>query len=214
MKTIIEAHLSTMIRKHQRLHVVGQSFNTAITMLVNCYMQGRKILVCGNGGSAADAEHIVGELMKAFLKLRPLEDVLLEDIRQRYPVDVAALSKLQRGIPAISLVSGVSLPTAFANDVDGDLCFAQQVLGLAKAGDVVWGISTSGNSRNVNLALKMAKILHCHTLGLTGKEGGDMASLVDVELRVPADNTPDVQELQLPVYHALCACLEDVLFDH
>ena len=197
-----------MIRKHQELHVVGQNFNAAITMLVNCYKQGRKILVCGNGGSAADAEHIVGELMKAFLKQRPLED-----IHQRYPADVASLSKLQRGIPAISLVSGVSLPTAFANDVDGDLCFAQQVLGLAKAGDVVWGISTSGNSRNVNLALKMAKVLRCHTLGLTGKEGGEMASLVDVELRVPANNTPDVQELQLPVYHALCACLEDVLFD-
>lgn len=212
MKTIIEAHLSNMIRKYQGLHVVEQSFNAAITMLVNCYTQGRKILICGNGGSAADAEHIVGELMKAFLKPRPLDCVLLDKIRQQYPGDMLELSGLQRGIPAISLVSGVSLPTAFANDVVGDLCFAQQVLGLAKPGDVVWGISTSGNSRNVNLALKMARVLGCHTLGLTGKGGGEMASLVDVELRVPAENTPDVQELHLPVYHAICACLEAIVF--
>lgn len=214
MKTIIESHLNNMTRKYQGLHVVEQSFSAAITMLVNCYRQGRKILACGNGGSAADAEHIVGELMKAFLKPRPLDCELLDGIRQQYPLDMQVLSRLQRGIPAVSLVSGVSLPTAFANDVDGDLCFAQQVLGLAKPGDVVWGISTSGNSRNVNLALKMAKVLGCHTLGLTGKNGGEMASLVDVELRVPASDTPDVQELHLPVYHALCACTEEIVFSN
>ena len=119
---------------------------------------------------------------------------------------------MQGGIAAIPLVSGVALPTAFANDVDGQLCFAQQVYALARPGDVVWGISTSGNSANVNQALRVARLLSCRTLGLTGKDGGEMASLLDVELRAPASSTPQVQELHLPLYHALCACIEASIF--
>ena len=106
----------------------------------------------------------------------------------------------------------MALPTAFANDVDGRLAFAQQVYALARPGDVVWGISTSGNSANVNQALRTARLLSCRTLGLTGRDGGEMAGLLDVELRAPSSRTPQVQELHLPMYHALCACLEAVVF--
>ena len=134
-------------------------------------------------------------------------------IHSRKPEIVAAeLARLEGGIAAIPLVSGVALPTAFANDVDGRLAFAQQVYALARPGDVVWGISTSGNSTNVNQALRTARLLSCRTLGLTGRDGGEMAGLLDVELRAPSSRTPQVQELHLPMYHALCACVEACLF--
>lgn len=212
MQATITRHSQSLFSRYPSLQILQDSFARAGGLLHSSVSKGGKILVCGNGGSAADAEHIVGELMKGFLLPRPLHSNLLDAIKSSFPADAAKLSRLQETIPAISLASGVSLPTAFANDVDSELCFAQQVLGLAKPGDVVWGISTSGNSANVNLALKMAKVLGCSTLGLSGKDGGAMAELLDVELRVPAHSTPHVQELHLPVYHALCACLEDLIF--
>lgn len=188
------------------------AFAGAVRLLADCAAAGGKILLCGNGGSAADAEHIAGELMKSFLLPRPVPESFRERARALFPQQAGELARLQGGIAAIPLVSGAALPTAFANDVDGQLGFAQQVYALARPGDVVWGISTSGNSHNVNQALRVARLLSCRTLGLTGRDGGEMATLLDVELRAPASSTPQVQELHLPMYHALCACLEDVVF--
>ena len=204
-------HLYNLIKRPPCLRSLEEPLNVAADMLETCVRHGGKILVCGNGGSAADAEHIVGELMKGFLLPRPLpyslqEQLLLASNSYMSP------EKLQQPIPAISLASGVSLPTAFANDVDAEYVFAQQVLGLGKKGDVLWGISTSGNSSNVVYALSVARALGIKTLGFTGRDGGRMAELCDVELRVPAQHTPEIQELHLPLYHALCAELESRIF--
>ncbi len=188
------------------------SFSEAIHLLIRCVEQDGKILICGNGGSAADAEHIAGELMKSFLLQRALPQEFCNRVKNIYPHQMNDLTKLHGAIAAIPLVSGVALPTAFANDVDSQLCFAQQVYALARPGDVVWGISTSGNSVNVNHALRVARLLNCRTLGLSGKDGGEMASLLEVELRAPAILTPQVQELHLPMYHSLCACIESIIF--
>lgn len=187
--------------------------NMAVDMLHRCIISGGKIILCGNGGSAADAEHVVGELMKAFLRSRPLTLSQQEKLSVCFPVDGLEIARhLQQPIPAISLVAGVSLPTAFANDVAGEYVFAQQVFGLGKAGDVLWGISTSGNSKNVVHAFKVARAFGLKTFGLTGRGGGEIAEFCDVVLRVPADSTPEIQELHLPLYHFICARLEQICF--
>lgn len=209
---VIAAHMDDLERRLPACGILRDSFGRAARLLAGCARADGRILVCGNGGSAADAEHIVGELMKRFLRPRPLGADFLRALEGLPAEEAAALSRLEAAIPAISLVSGVSLPTAFANDVAADLCFAQQVHALARPGDVVWGISTSGRSANVSLALRVARLHGCSTLGLTGRDGGPMAALLDVEIRVPANDTPAIQELHLPVYHALCACVEEMLF--
>lgn len=186
----------------------------AVDLLERCVRGGNKILVCGNGGSAADAEHIVGELMKGFLYPRPVSSIYREKLlfSSLYPVDENLLKNLQQPIPAFSLVGGTALPTAFANDANFEYFFAQQVFGLGKAGDVLWAISTSGNSANIIHALRLARAMGVHTLGLTGRDGGIMARYCDVEIRVPENTTPEIQELHLPVYHAICAALEKNIF--
>lgn len=206
------SHWQELCARYPQWQGAAASFVVAVRLLAECAVGGGKILLCGNGGSAADAEHIAGELMKSFLLPRPLPETFCCRAQTMYPQQAEELTRLQRGIAAIPLVSGVALPTAFANDVDGRLGFAQQVYTLARPGDVIWGISTSGNSHNVNQALRVARLLSCRTLGLTGRDGGEMASLLDVELRAPASGTPQIQELHLPMYHALCACLEAVIF--
>lgn len=204
-------HLESLTRRLPALAALP--LENALDLLLSCARSGGKIMTCGNGGSAADAEHIVGELMKSFLLPRPLPESTQTALKRVSPDHGPALaSQLQQGIAALSLVNGIALPTAFANDVVPELCFAQQVVGLARPGDIVWGISTSGNSANVNHALRAARALGCFTLGLTGRDGGDMAGLCDVELRAPARETPLIQELHLPIYHALCAALEEELF--
>ncbi len=171
------------------------------------------IFVCGNGGSAADAEHIVGELMKSFMHKRHLKGKFCADLNALYPEKSKyLLENLEGCIPAISLVSSVSLQTAYANDVCADMVFAQQMYGLAKENDVLWAISTSGNSKNVNNALCVAKALGCKSIGLSGKSGGEMAELLDVEIRIDSDCTPHIQELHLPIYHCICEVLEIELF--
>ena len=160
----------------------------------------------------ADAEHIAGELMKSFLLPRPLPEDWLRRAEERFPGHGAALRGLQVGIAAVPLVSGSALPTAFANDADGALLFAQRAYALARPGDILWALSTSGRSANVNHALRVARLRDCATLGFTGGDGGDMAPLLDVELRAPSSCVYRVQELHLPMYHALCACVEACLF--
>ena len=183
-------------------------------MLVKCVRSGGKILTCGNGGSAADAEHIVGELMKGFLLPRPPLPEQIKALEIVLPGSGAQIAaNLQRPIPAISLVTSVSLATAFANDVAAEYTFAQQVFGLAKQEDVLWGLSTSGNSPNILHAFQVARAFHVKTLGFTGRDGGKMALLCDVEIRAPHTSTPTIQEMHLPLYHAICAEVEEILFN-
>lgn len=212
MQSIIQTHWQRLVSRFPQWEQAEASFTQTVQLLADCVARRNKILLCGNGGSAADAEHIAGELMKSFVLARPLPQEFLKRIESTYPDHKNTLSALECGIAAISLVSGVALPTAFANDVNGELCFAQQVYALARPGDVLLGISTSGNSANVNHALRVARLLSCATVGLTGRTGGEMSALLDVELRAPSSITAHVQELHLPMYHALCACLEECIF--
>jgi Phosphoheptose isomerase len=185
----------------------------ALELLTACAHCGGRIMTCGNGGSAADAEHIVGELLKGFLRRRSLPEADAARLRDMFGKDGLYMAHhLQQGVRALSLAGGLAFPTAFANDVEANLVFAQQVWTLAAPGGVVWGISTSGNSANVNFALRAARALGAKTLGFTGRDGGTMAALCDVEIRAPAQETPRIQELHLPLYHALCAALEEELF--
>jgi D-sedoheptulose 7-phosphate isomerase len=185
----------------------------ASRLLVEAYGQGHKVLTCGNGGSAADSEHIVGELMKGFMLRRPVPDELRHRLRAQFAElgDVLA-DHLQGALPAISLVSQAALISAFANDVAADMVFAQQVYGYGQPGDVLIGISTSGNSLNVINAIRVARTLGVKTIGLTGRTGGAMLSLCDVCIRVPSDQTYEIQERHLPIYHALCMVVEEEFF--
>ncbi len=185
----------------------------AFQLLADCYRRGGKVLVCGNGGSAADSEHIVGELMKGFRRRRPIPAATAERLRAAYPEDGALLAeRLQGALPAISLVSQTSLGSAILNDLSGDLVFAQQVYGYGVPGDALLGISTSGNARNVLQAVRVARVQGLATIGLTGKDGGALKDLCDVTLRAPAAETHEIQLFHLRLYHTLCDMLEAELF--
>ena len=171
------------------------------------------MLCCGNGGSASDSEHIVGELLKKFKKHRDIPADLKAKLLAAGPEGAQLAEKLEGSLGAVSLLSMSGILTAFANDVGWDEAYAQQVLGLAKPGDALIVISTSGNSRNCVLAAVLARALGVKTIGLTGEKGGRFRDVCDVAVRVPAGETFKIQEYHLPVYHALCAMLEDELFD-
>jgi D-sedoheptulose 7-phosphate isomerase len=205
--------LIKLTKKYPELETCVGEIQAAFEVLRESYRSGGKLLICGNGGSAADSEHIVGELMKGFMSKRPVPDAFREKLLQAAPEDGAYIAdRLQGALPAISLVSHTALITAYANDVAADLIFAQQVYGYGKPQDVLLGLSTSGNSRNVLLAVKTARAMGLKTIGMTGRTGGAMASCCDVCIRVPHDSTPDVQERHLPIYHALCIMLEEEFF--
>jgi len=182
-------------------------------ILIHCFRNGHKLLVCGNGGSAADSQHIVGELMKGFVLPRNLDDKTQQRLLQVNPEQAEYLIRhLQGALPAISLTGESSLSTAFANDAAPELCFAQQLLGLGNAGDVLLGISTSGNSANVLYAAHVARAKDMRVIGLLGGDGGALRPLVDCALIAPAYKTHEVQEFHLPMYHALCLSLEREFF--
>jgi D-sedoheptulose 7-phosphate isomerase len=207
--------LDDLITRHPRLDVCREDIQKAYDMLLECARGGRTILVCGNGGSAADSEHIVGELMKGFLEKRPVGPDLRQRLEELDPETGSHLaSSLQMPIRAVSLTGHLSLSTAFNNDVSADCTFAQQVLGFGKAGDVLIGLTTSGNSQNVVNAVLTARALGMKSVGFTGEAGGKLGKLADICIRVPETETALVQELHLPVYHTLCAMLEDALFTH
>jgi D-sedoheptulose 7-phosphate isomerase len=206
--------LTKLIEKYPELAVCAPEIQGGFETLRDCFAAGGKLLVCGNGGSAADAEHIVGELMKAYLLPRPLPPAARQALLAASPENGATLADhLQGALPAISLVSQSALISAFANDVDPVLIFAQQVFGYGKAGDALWAISTSGNARNVIAALAVGRALGLRTIGLTGPTGGAMIAFCDVAIRVPGDSTPAIQERHLPIYHTLCAMLEQAFFN-
>lgn len=197
--------LDALIRRIPALSDCLPDLEAAYRMLDACLSEGHKVLLCGNGGSAADAEHIVGELMKGFRLKRPLPQALRDALRPALG-DLADL--LQEGMPAISLTQHSALSSAVANDLHADLGFAQQVMGYGQPGDVLWGISTSGNAKNVCHAAAVARAKGMKVLAMTGAGGGRLAGLADVTIAVPERETALVQELHLPVYHALCAMLE------
>ena len=185
----------------------------AIEAIIACYEKGGKLLLCGNGGSCADCDHIVGELMKGFLKKRPLDDSKKAEMREKCAeLDDATLSKLQAGLGAISLPSITALGSAFNNDVDSELTYAQATLALGKAGDVFIGLSTSGNAKNVAAAARVARGLGMTVIGMSGEGGGKLATLSDIAIRVPESETFKIQELHLPVYHAICAEVEEYFY--
>ena len=185
----------------------------AYEVLETCYRTGGKLLVAGNGGSCADAEHIVGELMKGFRKKRTMSKEMAETF---WKVDLEAgeelSEKLQGALPAIALCGHPGLSTAFLNDVDGQLIFAQQVYGYGNEGDVLLAISTSGNSANIYYACVTAKAKGMKVIGLTGRDGGKLKHISDETLIVPESETFKIQELHLPIYHALCLMLETHFF--
>ena len=182
------------------------SIADAVKVLLSMFRAGGKVLVCGNGGSAADAEHICGELLKKFKKHRDVP----ADIPAKLRPELAA--KLEGALPAVSLVSMSGIITAFANDVAWETAFAQQVLALAKPGDVLIALSTSGNSANCVAAAEVMKAVGGKTIAFTGAKESRLSEVCDVAIRVPETETYKVQELHLPVYHALCAAIEDELF--
>lgn len=212
-RTDIDPELQRLTEKYPDLAPCVPAIAEAFERLRRTYRDGGKVLICGNGGSAADSEHIVGELMKGFMLPRPLPDEEKERFVSLFPQEGRLLAdRLQGALPAISLVGHTALTTAYANDVSPEMIFAQQVYGYGKSGDTVIGLSTSGNSANVIRALQVAKVLGLGTIGLTGRSGGRMKELCDVAICVPWDRTPDVQERHLPIYHTLCVMLEEAFF--
>lgn len=175
----------------------------ALAMILDTYRRGGKVLVCGNGGSAADSEHIVGELMKGFKSKRAVTDPRIPE---------ALRDGLQGALPAISLPSQCGILSAFVNDVDPEMMYAQLVYGYGKEGDLLIGLSTSGNSKNVVKAVEVAKCLGVKTLSITGSRDSKLSELSDVTIRVPETETYKIQELHLPVYHYLCAEVEKAMF--
>ena len=213
VNTIMESHWSRFLEKYPKLKIMESNIHVASDLLVGCYNKGNKLLTCGNGGSAADAEHIVGELMKGFLLKRPLTNSQKKLFQSMYPAEHELISEnLQRAFPAISLVNAISLSTAFANDMAPDFVFAQQVFGIGRRGDVLLAISTSGNSKNILWAAKVARAQGLLVIGLTGEGGGELAPYCEVCLKVPASNVVDIQEFHLPVYHLLCMLVEEAVF--
>ncbi len=206
--------LNELFQNYPRLSLCADDIRSVYDVLVESYTRGGTLLICGNGGSAADADHIVGELMKGFMKKRPVDKKVRDGFNTLDPEVSDYLGKnLQQPLPAISLGSHSALQTAFANDVTPDLSFAQSILGYGRDGDVFLGISTSGNSRNVYYAACTAKSRGLMVVGLTGEDGGRLKDICDIIIQVPATSTPVVQELHLPVYHALCAAVEAHFFD-
>ena len=214
MEKRLEIHLDDLIKRYPKLEVCRKEIANAYSILETAYSNGRKLLVSGNGGSASDSEHIVGELMKEFKLKRRVYQKQAEEMRKISPELGEVLAEnLQGALPAISLTGHSSLTTAFMNDSEPDLIFAQQVNGYGKPGDVYLGISTSGNSKNVLYAAVTAKSKGLKVIGLTGQRENRLMNYADVCIRVPETETYKIQELHLPVYHCLCMMLEDYFYN-
>lgn len=206
----MDKYISELIERYPILESNAEAIASVYEILVKCFENDGKLLVAGNGGSAADADHIVGELMKGFLRPRKigeeLKDKLCEIDRE---MGVELSQKLQGALPVIALHNHGSLNTAILNDVDGNMCFAQQIMGYGNADDVFMAISTSGNSQNIIYAAITAKAKGLKVIGLTGTGGGRLSSFADEIIAVKSDVTHIVQELHSPIYHCLCMMLEE-----
>lgn len=209
----LEKHVSLLTERYPSLKSIEQQIIDAYLVMERCYLNGGKLLLAGNGGSAADCEHIAGELMKRFKLPRHVPADTAEKLCRIDPQRGPLLSRnLECSLMAIPLVAHEALSTAYINDVDGLGVFAQQLFGFGRKGDVFLGISTSGNSKNIMNATVVARALEIPVIGLTGAEGGKLAEIADVAVKVPASETYMIQELHLPVYHCWCLMLEDRFF--
>ena len=205
--------INELLNRYSSLCECKEDIEKAAKAIIECYENGGKLLLCGNGGSCADCEHIVGEMMKGFLKKRPLNDSKKAEMKSKCDlVDDELLSKLQCGLPAVAIPSISALNSAFCNDVDPELVYAQPLMSLAKENDILIGISTSGNSKNVFGAVKVAKALGIKVIGLTGKKGGKLKETADSCICAPETETFKIQELHLPIYHYICAAVEEHFF--
>ena len=203
-----------LLKRYPQLESCKDSILDAYHALKNAYEKEGKLLVAGNGGSASDSEHIVGELMKSFMFERKIQKKYADELVRLYGDEGVALSKKLEGtLCSIPLTSMPALSTAFINDVDPALTFAQMLYGYVREGDCFLGISTSGNSKNILYALQVAKAKGITTIGLTGEGGGKMKELCDITIQVPEKETFMIQELHLPIYHCLCAMLEADFFE-
>lgn len=207
--------LEILITRYPLLAECADSIQKAYEVLEECFDTGHKLLIAGNGGSCADSEHIVGELMKGFKLPRACSREFAEKLKAVDSERGSELAdKLQGGLPSIALTDHSALNTAYINDVPdgGLLTYAQQVYGYGKAGDVLLGISTSGNSKNIMYATVAARAMGIKVIGLTGAKGGGLAKVADIAIKVPETETYMIQELHLPVYHCLCLMLEEKFF--
>ena len=204
--------LDALIGRYPALCAVRGELEQAFYAVYNCYRNGGKLLICGNGGSAADSEHIVGELMKSFKMKRSIDATVAEKLKGMGEDGAALIDKLEGALPAIALCGHTALSTAFGNDKDGFMTFAQQVYGYGRAGDVVICLTTSGNSKNCVYAAEVARAKGMGVIAITGEVGGKMTALSDICIKLPERETYLVQELTLPVYHWLCAELESAFF--
>ena len=209
----LQKHIDLLIKRYPALESIRQEIIDAYQIMEECYINGGKLLVAGNGGSAADSEHIAGELMKRFKTPRPVSEEFAQKLKEVDPIRGEDLAKnLECSLMAIPLVAHEALTTAYINDVDGLGVFAQQLFGFGRPGDVFLGISTSGNSRNVMSATVVARALGIKVIGLTGATGGELATVADVCVKAPETETYMIQEYHLPIYHCWCLMLEDKFF--
>jgi len=206
--------IKDLLNRYPQLHVCSDAIINAEKELIKCFESGGKLLLCGNGGSCSDCEHIAGELMKGFLKKRPLTQEDKLRMKTNYPpIDDMMLNQLQKGLPTIPLTSFTAINSAFCNDVNADLVYAQTLMALAKEQDVLLAISTSGNSKNVVNAAKAARATGCKVIALTGEGGGKLREISHICICAPETETFKIQELHLPIYHYLCAKIEEHFFD-
>lgn len=213
LESRLNKHITLLMQRYPALKEIEEQIIDAYLLIQHCYEQGGKLLVAGNGGSAADSEHIVGELMKCFKRPRPIDPKLAARMKEIDPTRGAEMEKhLETCLTALSLTSHESSITAFINDVSSVDVYAQQLLGYAKAGDVFLCISTSGNSENMLHAAIAAQALGVKVVGLTGQTGGMLAAFCDVAVKAPETETYMIQEYHLPIYHCWCLMLEDYFF--
>lgn len=214
MKQRTDAFIRSFFERHDNLQFLKNDILQVGELLIRAFQDGHQLLICGNGGSCADGDHIAGEFLKGFLLKRPVKESLKNTMGEKYgEYGMEIANKLQQGLPTISLNTHSAAISAFCNDVDPELVYAQQVLAYGRPGDVLLGISTSGNAKNVAAAVMTANSLGLHTVGLTGKDGGLLGKLSDMALIMPQQETYRIQEEHLAVYHLLCAMVESELFD-
>jgi len=206
-------YLAQLIKRYPQLDSIKEDINKAYLTIADSFANGGKLLIAGNGGSAADAEHIVAELMKSNIKERKLDDAFISNIKD-VGIEIAKylISNLQPGLPAISLTSNSSLITAIINDIDSNSIFSQQLYSYGKERDVFLGISTSGNAKDILYAAATAKAKNLKVIALTGGSGGALRNFSDVSIVVPETEVYKIQELHQPVYHCLCLMIEDRFF--
>lgn len=211
MNRAIRDMTDALLQRHPCLAPLAGVLTAATEAIAGCHARNGLVLLCGNGGSAADASHISGELLKGFLNRRPAlpgqSDVLVREMG-----DASLAAKLQRGLRAVNLCEASSIITATANDLGPELIFAQQVFALGRPGDILIGLSTSGNAENVTRAMQTARAAELTTIGFTGARPGRMDPFCDLLFKVPESETYRIQELHLPLYHALCAQVEAACF--